>query len=117
VDVEAELAERLLVLRLAEDGYVVREELLTTRVEVIAVAVRDDHGVESAHDLLGRKRQRHSWVPHLRDCALDRRARAGLVQHRIDDDALSPEVENERRVAYERQLHGRVSTSRNPINA
>src|SRR4029453_1963763 len=91
-DVEAEFAERFLVLGLAEDGHVAREELLSTRVEVIAVAVRDDDGVESADDLLRGKWERDGRVPNLRDGALDRRARAGVVQHRIDDDALSPEV-------------------------
>ncbi len=68
--VEAEIAERLLVLGLAEDRHVAREQLLRARVEVVAVAVRDDHGVEPANDLLRGERQRHGRVRHgVRACS------------------------------------------------
>ena len=43
-------------------GHVAREQLLGARVEVVAVAVGDDHGVDAANDLLRGKRQRHGRV-------------------------------------------------------
>ena len=55
--IEPELAQRLLVLGLAEDRDVARQELLGARVEVVAVPMRDDDRVEPANDLLGRERQ------------------------------------------------------------
>jgi small subunit ribosomal protein S1 len=84
---------------------------------VIAVAMRDDHGVEVADDLLCRERKRHGRVRDLRDGALDRRPRPGVVQHRIDENSLSGQGENDRRAANERQVHGPVSTSCGPIDA
>ena len=56
---EAECTKRLLVLRLAEDWDVARKELLRPSVEVVAMPVRHENGVDPAHDLLGRERQGH----------------------------------------------------------
>ena len=50
--VETELAERIFVLGLAEDRDLARDQLGAATVEMVAVAVRDDDGVEVAHDVL-----------------------------------------------------------------
>ena len=84
--IEPELAQRLLVLRLAEDGNVARQQLLAARVEVVAVPVRHDDGVEAADDLLRRERQRRGRIRHRVARPLDRRPRAHVVEHRIDQD-------------------------------
>ena len=81
------------------------------------MAVRDDDGVDVAHDLLGGEGQRHGRVRNRVAGALDRRPRAGVVEHRIDEDSAPRELEDERRVANERQPHGRVSTSEARIDA
>ncbi len=106
--VEPEVAKRLLVLGLAEDGNVAREELLCTRVQVVAVAVRDDDGVEIADDLLGWERQRDGRVRDLAGGALDRRPRTGVVEHRVDQDPSPREGEDHGRAADECELHGPV---------
>ena len=108
--VEPELAERLLVLGLAEDRNVARQQLLAARVEMVAVPMRDDHGVEPAHDLLGRKRQRHRRVRDLVARLLDRRSCAHVVEHRIDEDPLARDLDDHGRAANESDAHGGVSS-------
>ena len=98
-------AERLLVLRLAEHRDVARQKLFPACVQVVAVPVRDDHGVEAANDLLGRKRQRNRRVRHLVARLLDRRSRAYVVEHRIHEDPPLGKLHDHRRTANERDAH------------
>ena len=72
---------------------------------MVAVPVRDDHGVESANDLLGGKRERNGWVGDLVARALDRRPRADVVEHRIDQDPTSAELDDHRCAADESDAH------------
>jgi hypothetical protein len=68
-------------------------------IEVIPVAVCDDDGIKSAHDLFGREGQ---WDGRITDRVarmLDRRSRTGVVEHRIYEDPLSVELEDDRGVA------------------
>ena len=109
--VDAELAQRGLVLRLAEDGHVARHQLLAARVEVVAVAVGDDHRVEAA-----RRPARPgtasgtvgfgTWLRVARRWPASRH----VVEHRIDEDPLARDLEDHGRVSHESQAHGRVST-------
>ena len=70
------------------------------------MAVRDEHGVDIADDLLGRERQRNGGVrPGIRG-AVDRRSSTHLVQHRVDQQPLSSQLDDERGVADEREAHG-----------
>ena len=104
-DVEAEIAQPLLVLGLAEDGHVPRHEARSGLVEVVLVHVRDHDRVEAAHDLLGGKRERNERVaPRLRR-VLDGVARARVVEHGLDEHAPAFDLEQERRVTYEGQAH------------
>jgi hypothetical protein len=80
-------AERVLVLRLAEDGHVAGDEPRARLVEMVLVQVRDDHGVQSADDLLGGHRQRHERVRNLFRRVFDRRPGAGVVEHRLDEES------------------------------
>ena len=105
-NVQPEPAKRLLVLRLAEDRHVARQQLLRTRVEVVSVPMRDDDRVEPANDLLGREWQGHRRVRNLVAGLLDRWSGTHVVEHRIDEDALPFELEYHRRAANERDAHG-----------
>jgi hypothetical protein len=106
--VEGERAKRLLVLGLAEDGHVPRQELLGARVEVVAVAVRDEDGVEPADHLLRRERQRHGGVPDRVRRLLDRRPGARVVEHRVDEDPLAAELEEHGRATHQPEPHEAV---------
>ena len=103
--IEPELAQRLLVLWLAEDRHIARQELLGARVEVVAVPMRDDDRVETANDLLGRERQRHGRVRDLVARLLDRWSRTHVVEHRIHEDAVPCQLDDHRRAANERDAH------------
>ena len=107
-NVKPERAKRLLVLRLAEDRHVARQQFLRTGVEVVSVTMRDDHGVEPANDLLAREWQGHRRVRNLVAGLLDRWSCTHVVEHRIDEDALPFELEYHRRAANERDAHGWV---------
>ena len=110
--IEPELAQRLLVLGLAEDRHVAREQLLGARVEVVAVPMRDDDRVETANDLLGRERQRHGRVCHRVARLLDRWSCAHVVEHRIHEDAVPCQLDDHRRAANERDAHAWVLAER-----
>jgi hypothetical protein len=104
-DVEAELAEGGLVLRLAEDGDVAREEPLGGVVEVVLVTMCHEHGVEAANDLLGGKRKLDGRVVDRVRGARDRGPRARRIEHRIDENPPAVELQQERRIAHERDAH------------
>ena len=107
--VEAELAERGLVLRLAEDGDVAREEPLRRLVEVILVTMCHEHRVEAANDRLGRERKLDGRVANRVRGARDRRPRACRIEHRIDEDPRAGVLQHDRCIAHERDLHAWIS--------
>ena len=109
--VETELAERILVLGLAEDREFMRDQLGAATVEMVAVAVRDDDGIEIAHDVLRGHRQRYQGVRcGLRVFSIGGRepasSRAGSTSSR-----LPASLDEHRRVADEREPHGCSSTA------
>ncbi len=76
--VEAEVAKRRLVLRLAEDGNVVRQKPLGGVVEMVLVTMCHEHPVEPPNDLLGGERQLHGRVgPGFAVLSIGGRAPAG----------------------------------------
>jgi hypothetical protein len=108
--VEAELPEPRLVAGLAEGRNVPRHQPLGRLIEMVPVEVSHEHGVEVADDLLGGHRQGHErvaqrrfGVPHGRPCA-------GLVQRGVDEHPAPVELEEQCRVADERQAHDRNGT-------
>ena len=111
---EAERAKRLLVLRLAEDRDVAWKELLRPSVEVVAMPVRHEDGVDPANDLLGRERQRHGRVGDLVPRSLDRWPRAHVVEHRVDEDPAARELEDHGRAADESESHAGVLADARP---
>src|SRR6186997_1652521 len=78
---------------------------------MVAVPVCDEHGVEPADDLLRRQRQRRGRVRNRVPRSVDRGTRALVVEHRVDENALPSQLQEQSRVADEGQLHGPVSTS------
>jgi hypothetical protein len=72
---------------------------------VVAVPVRDHDRIEPADDFLGRERQRDRRVPDGIRRLLDRRPRAGVVEHRVDEDPPSAKIQEHGRAAHEREPH------------
>ena len=103
--VEPELAERLLVFGLAEGRYIARHELLAARVEVVTMSVCDDHRIDSPDDVLRGERERHRGVGNLVASLLDRRPRANVVEHRIHQDSLSRDLDDDGRAPDESEAH------------
>jgi hypothetical protein len=102
---EAVPAQRLRVLRLADDRQVGGQQLDRGVVEMVAMQVGDDRGVEGLDDDLGRLRQLDERVaPRIRR-VLDRRARAGGIEHRVHQHAPSREPHVQGGVADEAQAH------------
>ena len=106
---EAAPAQPLGVLGLAQDRHVLRQQLGRSVVEVVAVQVRDEHGVDTRDDHLGRLRQLDERVAEVVLGVLDRRARAGRIEHRVDEDLASVDLQPQRRVADQPQVHPPVS--------
>ena len=93
------------VRRLAQHRHAAGQEPDRRLVEVVGVEVRDDDAVEVAHDVLGRERQPDRRVRHRVGRVADGRARTRLVEHRIDQQPAAAELDEEGRVADERQAH------------
>ena len=108
--VEPDRAEPILVLGLAEDGNVAGQQPLGGLVEVILVTVRHEDGVETGDDLFGREREFDRRVANGVRGLLDRRSGTGRVEHRIDQDPSSHQLQQERRVAYESDVHAGISS-------
>ena len=79
------------------------------------MAMRDDHGIETANDLLGRKRQRNGRVRDLVPRLLDRRSCAHVVEHRIDEDPLARDLDDHGRAANESDAHDGVLADRQRV--
>ena len=98
-------AQALGVLRLAEHRDVLRQQLRCRVVEVVEVHVRDEHGVDARDDDLGRLGQLHERVAAVVLGVLDRGAGARRVEHRVDEQLPAGELEPQRRVADQAQVH------------
>src|SRR2546421_182919 len=72
-------------------------------VEVIAGRGRDQDGMEGGDDVGGGERQRHQGFAPVVVGVLDRRPRADVVEHRVDERAPPAKLEDQRRVADEGQ--------------
>ena len=70
--------------------------------------VRDDNRVEIAHDVLRRERKRRRGVGNLAPRLLDRRPRAHVVEHRVDENSPAGELEDHGRVPDESDAHAEV---------
>ena len=93
------------VRRLAEHRHAARQEPHRRLVEVVGVQVRDDDAVEVAHDVLRRQRQRTvGFGTGLGVLPMGGRAPC-LVEHRVDQQSLAAELDEEGRMADERQAH------------
>ncbi|HEU6445323.1 MAG TPA: hypothetical protein VFL61_09725 [Gaiellaceae bacterium] len=102
---QAERGQGRRILRLAEDRDVSGEQLRGRVVEVVSVQVGDDDRVQVAHELLRRQRQRDERVRPRVWRVRDRRPRTGGVEHRVDQQAPPLELEQQGRVANQRQPH------------
>ena len=106
---QAELDKMRLVLGLAEDGHVARQQPRPRLVQMVAVEMGDDRRIDPADDVLGGHRQRHERVRQLVGCVLDRRPGAGVVEHRVDEEAAPVQVEQERRAPDELEADAQKS--------
>jgi hypothetical protein len=81
------------VLGLTENGNDPRQEARGGVVEVIAVQMRDDHGVEVAHNLIGWERKGDERVPARVRGIFDRRPGTDVVEHRVDENASTTDLQ------------------------
>ena len=102
---EAAVAQDALVGRLAEQRQVLGQQVDGGLVEVVGVQVGDEHGVEAAHEHLGRLRQLAQRVAAVVGRVRHRGAGAGRVEHRIDQHAAAAELDEQRRVPDQPQPH------------
>ena len=97
-----------------------RKSLRGGVVEVILVTVCDEHGVEAREHFLERERKLDGRVSDGARGAPDGRPSSRRVEHRIYQNAPFSEAENDRRAAYESDLHAavpgdsRVQSAANP---
>ena len=98
-------AQPLGVLGLAEQRQVLGQQLGGGGVEVVLVQVRDQRGVDALDDDLGRLRQLDERVAAVVLGVLHRRPRACRVEHRVDEQLAAVDLEPQRRVADQAQVH------------
>ena len=110
--IEPDVAQRLLVLGLTQDGNVPRHELLGPGVEVVAMAVGDEHRVDVADDVFGSERQWDERVGSRVARTFDGRPGAGVVERRVYEQPLAGKLDDHRRIANERQTHEPTSIAR-----
>lgn len=72
------------VLRLTEERQLARQMSNGAIIEVVAMQMRDQHGVQTGDDLLSRQRQRHERVALVVTGIFHGGPRASLVEHRVD---------------------------------
>ena len=106
--VEAGRAQPSLVLGLAEDRQVAGQEPLGRLVEMILVTMCHDHGVQAPNDLLGRDRKLDGGVADGVRRTVDRGSRARGIEHRIDQNPPSGELQDDGGAPDEGDFHAAV---------
>ncbi len=88
---------------------------------MVAVQMRDGHGVEASDDLVGRDRERHERVRTLVRRVLDRGPGADVVERGVDEQPPPGRLDEQRRVPHEPDphppsLHGHARGRRSTID-
>ena len=102
---EAVAAQALGVLGLAEHRDVLRQQLCCRVVEVVEVHVRDQHGIDPGDHHLGRLRQFDQRIAPVIVRVFNGGTGTGRVEHRVDEQLPAGELEPQRRVADQAQVH------------
>jgi hypothetical protein len=97
--------ERLLVLRLAEDGEPGGKEVDRRLVEVVAVEVGDEHGVRALDRPGGGDGQGDEGVAPVVRGAAHGGPRLGRVEHRVDEEVAAGQLEDEGGMADQAEPH------------
>ncbi len=103
--VEPQVAERGLVLRLAEDRQVARQQPHGGVVEMILVPMCHEDRGKPLHDLLRGERQLDGGVADRVGGVLDRGAGARRIEHRIHEQPARRRLQDQRRVAHQGDVH------------